>query len=132
MKTKRVSPVSGHNDACLEHERQIGRPFQSQAWFGWVGRRRHFRKAALLQGVTWVGVSHVGILLGHGRAAQFKALAATSYLQSPGEIMSREMELDLQESPGEIKRSGVVLDPQENPGEIKKSGVVLDPQESPG
>ena len=50
----------------------------------------------------------------------------------PGEIESREVELDPQENPEEIKSREVELDPQENPEEIKSREVELDPQESPG
>ena len=66
----------------------------------------------------------------------------------PGEIESREVELDPQENPEEIKSREVVLDAQESPGrdqeegvgaglsrkpeEIKRREVELDPQESPG
>ena len=43
----------------------------------------------------------------------------------PGEIKSREVELDPQEGPGEIKNREVELDPQENPGETKSMEVEL-------
>ena len=50
----------------------------------------------------------------------------------PGEIKSREVELDPQVSPEEIKSREVELDPQVSPEEIMSREVELDPQVSPG
>ena len=49
-------------------------------------------------------------------------------IAGPGEIKTREIEVDSQESPGEIKTREIEVDSQESPGEIKSREAELGSQ----